>query len=51
MAVNAVVNALNLFDADAVIGLNKDKNGVVLRDATSFVLQLRGQGQREHIVV
>lgn len=47
-AVDAMVNALSLFDTDAVIGCDKDDNAVVLRDALSFVLQLRGQGQRAH---
>ncbi|MDN3562088.1 hypothetical protein [Vreelandella neptunia] len=45
-AVDAMVNALHLFDPNAVIGFDNDENGVVLRDAMSFVLQLRGQGQR-----
>ncbi|MEL7895848.1 hypothetical protein [Vreelandella neptunia] len=45
-AVDAMVKALHLFDLDALIGVDNEENGVVLRDAMSFVLQLRGQGQR-----
>ena len=45
-AVDAMSDALSLFDPSAVIGEDYDRNPVVLRDAMSFVLQLRGQGQR-----
>ncbi len=44
--ITAIQNALYLFDPQAVIGIDGDDNDVALRESMSFVLQLRGQGQR-----
>lgn len=44
--VEAIQNALELFDPDTIIGVDKNDNGVSLRDGLSIVLQLRGQGNR-----
>ncbi|MBK1710240.1 hypothetical protein [Marichromatium gracile] len=44
--VSAIARALSLFDPKAEIGNDKYMNSVNLRDGMSFVLQLRGRGQR-----
>ncbi|MHA6963449.1 hypothetical protein [Zobellella denitrificans] len=44
--VDAMAEALRVFNPKAVIGFDKNERDVILRDGMSFVLQLRGQGQR-----
>lgn len=44
--IESMQSALSLFDPEAEIGFEIDQEPALLKDGMSFVLQLRGQGQR-----